>query len=1407
MPPMTPTKKAPRRASRVEDNIREQKPRARRRQSTEAIEGFEQEISATETREVGMSEAQSPRNDQDSSRDQATVDNAFRERKRRRRDSKSQPQQPLPDSQGIAQKYGEWKDDLEFIATRGTYWGTVAPRLPDYVSKFSLSKGNEDEQKREGTSCTPCILQGLDCSGDKPICAQCKPQDGVASSTSKHLAMCSYPINRAFIPKSKHVTRRKMKEVLESNLAAAVEYLDGRSDSDEEGGEEGGEEGVKGAISSSEGSQKTGTQSEADSVVLVPERTVWLAKALLAEGRENRASYATQTETRSKVAEEAQDKSDKPVQLRKRGRPRGSRTTTTRDSRGRVISRLLRCDAKPRKSRKGELLARDPSKLRNILKSTSRMLKAAGTWIEAPTTPPPGQELESVGAVSSTDESDENGKNDIDDNLDTETTTAPIPKYKKQIANTFRPWVAQRDDKVIPSACDLPETTFLQAIHYYASYYYTHISPSPDMFEAMDLTSHIALGMIIQEIISDFAFKLGKESQLEDIQVKVDKLTAAQHRNKWDTNFVEYLKGLTAGGSLPPQQRSSKRRQSRSGEETSKSMGHASTDTDEDNDNDDIGHGFRLWDELEGLRRTTTSLGVSTMKELVNRTSFNLDEDADWGIEESGYRDKDETHSGGQQQLDRHLSAFTLDMDIDVSSSDSSDVDKTISGSSNRWTRRRSNSSEATALRQSAFHTDGDAEDDVNLESDENDTTAVNLISREEDDDLDQSNQDENYMPEIDFSQSIFSQLSNKRFGSQFKFRLEDSTDEDEDEDEGEAGGVDRLRSRTPIPSPIVQDKGDTSSETESDSSKSGPEKVETEEEKESDVDETMDAETDVGLQDEEDFSPSVLTQVNETRLGSAFTARDNDSSSEDDFGFNLIGGRFLAQSQVVQDDSDDSSDAQEDSSESESEQEEGNEGDDSVPELHKEEEKMSEEEKKGEKEKDIKEEDGGDSNKESRIDEWNGEEKESDAEEATDVEMGYNIQDEEKFSSSVLTQVSETRFGSAFTSRDDDSSSEDDFGFNLVGGRFLAQSQVVQDDSDDSSEAQEDSSASESEQEREDDGEDGLVMATDKDAENRKQDSKDEVMQEIKEEKVKEEKIKEKEVKEEEEVKEEKVKEVRTKDDEGDSEEEGGAEEESDMEETMHIENDGGIQIEEEVSPSVLTKVGESRFASALTSQDQSSRDKDLDFNIAGGRLLAQSQVVQDFGSGSSKAQEDDEEEDSVAAAMNEEETVDIENSREDDSGEESDAKGNVDADLNGGLQEIEDDFPASIFTQLSQSGFSSSFTSQDDGSSDEDFSFNIDGGRSMAQSQVVHNPAKETLSREGSIELGEQVSSQQLFTTLNATRFGSQFSNSYDASDDDDESEDGGAGNATQSQVVLDDSTTDEEDIRVDSDSSDSD
>ncbi|CAO3567845.1 unnamed protein product [Mortierella alpina] len=107
-----------------------------------------------------------------------------------------------------------------------------------------------------------------------------------------------------------------------------------------------------------------------------------------------------------------------------------------------------------------------------------------------------------------------------------EGSTKIAAKVRKINSRTFRPWVPEKGEEILPSVCDVPGTSFLQALHHYASYFYTHAYPCPDVFQALDLPSHIALGMIIQEVISDFAFKLGKESQLEDFEVLEERLMA-----------------------------------------------------------------------------------------------------------------------------------------------------------------------------------------------------------------------------------------------------------------------------------------------------------------------------------------------------------------------------------------------------------------------------------------------------------------------------------------------------------------------------------------------------------------------------------------------------------------------------------------------------------------------------------------------------------------------------------------------------------------------------------------------------------------------------------------------------------------------------------------------------------------
>ncbi|KAG0240867.1 hypothetical protein BGW41_006622 [Actinomortierella wolfii] len=94
---------------------------------------------------------------------------------------------------------------------------------------------------------------------------------------------------------------------------------------------------------------------------------------------------------------------------------------------------------------------------------------------------------------------------------------------KVDYAKTWKPWDAIDDSKIGPSLCPLPEDAFLRALHHYATYYYTYIQPSPDIFESLDLTSQIALGMIVQEVVAEFALKLGRQGQLEDKEVQKER--------------------------------------------------------------------------------------------------------------------------------------------------------------------------------------------------------------------------------------------------------------------------------------------------------------------------------------------------------------------------------------------------------------------------------------------------------------------------------------------------------------------------------------------------------------------------------------------------------------------------------------------------------------------------------------------------------------------------------------------------------------------------------------------------------------------------------------------------------------------------------------------------------------------
>lgn len=443
------------------------------------------------------------------------------------------------------------------------------------------------------------------------------------------------------------------------------------------------------------------------------------------------------------------------------------------------------------------------------------------------------------------------------------------------------------------------------------------------MFEAMDLTSQIALGMIVQEIISDFAYKLGKDSQLEDIQVKVDKLVAAQHGDKWEENFLEFLKSRASDESLPRKEPSRKRRHSGAEDGPVESADESGSDP-ELSEESDTSHGPRPYDELEKLRRTTTSLGVGTVKELVNRTKFDFNKDG-------ALEPFEETHSD-QEKTGRRFSMSSLHTDSDSGSYDDSDTDLTKAGCGGRLVQ-----SILRAPKETSFRNAFDSDSEIGLTDEEDTEILVRNSTRSVagGPNAGSIDQDDDDMPEIDLSPSILTQLSNSRFGSQLVFGQDDSSSDDDDDFDGSVGPA-MARSQ------VFQDDNNDSSEaeaeeanTESDSEqeKATPQREDKKDEKEesekdSDVNEdehTQEDDEDYDAFQNDDFSPSVLTQVSATRFGSAFKLNQDDSSSDEDDVLNKYSGRFLVQSQVVQDASDDdSSEVQEDRSSSDSEQEEG---------------------------------------------------------------------------------------------------------------------------------------------------------------------------------------------------------------------------------------------------------------------------------------------------------------------------------------------------------------------------------------------------------------------------------------------------------------------------------------------------
>ncbi|KAG0286075.1 hypothetical protein BGZ97_007564, partial [Linnemannia gamsii] len=248
---------------------------------------------------------------------------------------------PLPSM--MAQKYELWKDDLEFVTERELYWGTAAPRQTDQRMESHQSAENGEEQdrmrRRKYPSCAPCLVQRRKCSKEKPVCAQCIPKDGVASSPAP--TVCSYPIDRAFVPESKRRYARRVpnpvrNKLLETNLAVVLEqqysalYV-GEDDSslNDEGPSNSG---MPAEEPSNNGSWKVGVQGEHDldegTEVAIKEsaRSEWLAKALFAED-EGRGYHTAKIPRKRGRPPKVREDGEAPVKIRRPvGRPWKVRT-------------------------------------------------------------------------------------------------------------------------------------------------------------------------------------------------------------------------------------------------------------------------------------------------------------------------------------------------------------------------------------------------------------------------------------------------------------------------------------------------------------------------------------------------------------------------------------------------------------------------------------------------------------------------------------------------------------------------------------------------------------------------------------------------------------------------------------------------------------------------------------------------------------------------------------------------------------------------------------------------------------------------------------------------------------------------------------------------------------------------
>ena len=494
----------------MEDDTQELRPRARRRLSIGSAGDSEQEHNTSEA--LGSDDDQGTARPMESVRLKVKANNTpggapmaeappNRNRGRRKSGSQQQPRKnttakqyqvdlvpawvakrysqssvrpPLPSV--MARKYGLWKDDLDFVAEREIYWGTVAPRLADLGLESHQPVEDGEEQEEDRLSCAPCLDQGQECSKEKPICAQCK--------SKKAPATCSYHVDRAFVPGSKRQdATKKKRRILDANLAVALEYLNGAMDDIED-------EDLTNDDQSNDGPWKVGVQGErapheeADSAVKESAKSIWLAKALFAvdEGRGYHGPVKVPRKRgrpwKIPPGEEQPVKIKRPVG-RPRKEPAGEEPVKIKrpwkvamkdeellepvrsvsQAKKAVKMAILEAERKGKNKDKNRGNVKDKLKnsakvaprrrgftgrvMERYLKDTTRKLDALGTWTEAHKSPTGDQEQKRSEVVAEAGVKDES---------DGETVTPIITKYKEQIANTFRPWVAQKDEKEIGRA-------------------------------------------------------------------------------------------------------------------------------------------------------------------------------------------------------------------------------------------------------------------------------------------------------------------------------------------------------------------------------------------------------------------------------------------------------------------------------------------------------------------------------------------------------------------------------------------------------------------------------------------------------------------------------------------------------------------------------------------------------------------------------------------------------------------------------------------------------------------------------------------------------------------------------------------------------------------------------------------